>query len=117
MQSAKAGKFDCYQHSKVRCLHCDDSWIVRHAACGCGYGSEPSVRIRVNHYRKDEMLVGHSNVSDGQPAFPVKEKARHTQSLFYLPSHLFAVCRTSELFFKDKPNVTKYFELPWYPLF
>jgi hypothetical protein len=51
-------------------------------------GSGPPDRTCVIHHRTDELLVEQHTVFDGQAASPVKEGAKHAQSLSLLLSHL-----------------------------
>jgi hypothetical protein len=59
----------------------------------------------VIHHRSDELLVEQHTVSDGQAASPVKEGAKHTQSLSCPLSHLVVVCRPGMLCMKDHPKI------------
>jgi hypothetical protein len=51
-------------------------------------GSGPPDRTCVIHHRTDELLVEQYTVSDGQAASPVKEGAKHAQTLRCLLTHL-----------------------------
>jgi hypothetical protein len=50
-------------------------------------------------------LVEHHTVSDGQAASPVKKGAKHDQSLNFLLSYLFDLCRPGKLCIKGHPKI------------
>jgi hypothetical protein len=60
-------------------------------------GSGPPDRTCVIHHGTDELLVEQHTVSDEQDASPVKEGAKHAQSLSCLLSHLVKVRRPGKL--------------------
>jgi hypothetical protein len=48
----------------------------------------PPDQAYIVHHMMDELLIKHHAISDGQATSPVKEGARHTQSLSCLSSWL-----------------------------
>jgi hypothetical protein len=73
-------------------------------------GSGPPDRTCVIHHRTDELLVEQHTVSDGQAASPVKEGAKHAQSLSRLLSHLVDVRRPGKLSIKGHPKIPYCFD-------
>jgi hypothetical protein len=68
-------------------------------------GSRPPDLTCVIHHGTDDLLVEQYTVSDGQAASPVKEGAKHTQSLSCLLSHLVGVRRLGKLGIKGHPKI------------
>jgi hypothetical protein len=58
--------------------------------------SEPSDGACIVHHKTDKLLAGQHTVSIGQADSPVKERAKHTQSLSaFLPTWLVCVAQVS----------------------
>jgi hypothetical protein len=78
-------------------------------------GSGPPDRTCVIDHRTDELLVEQQTVSDLQAASPVKEGAKHAQSLSCLLSHLVDVRRPDKLSIKNHPKIPCCFDpLNWF---
>jgi hypothetical protein len=67
--------------------------------------SGPPDRACTIHHRTDELLVEQHTVSDEQAASPVKEGAKHAQSLSCLLCYLVDVRRPGKLSIKSHPKI------------
>jgi hypothetical protein len=59
----------------------------------------------MGHHRMDELLVKQHTISDGQATSPIKEGAKHTQSLSCLSSYLVDMCRPGQPCIKGHPKI------------
>jgi hypothetical protein len=76
--------------------------------------SGPPDGARAVHYKTDELLTKQHTVSDGQATFPIKEQAKHAQSLSCLCSYLTDVCRPGQQCIKGHPKTPCCFDpLKW----